>query len=122
MNAERPSTLAALRGSFDWTGRSGRLAFGLGFIVYIAAWVLVFVAAEINLNTDILFPLVALLLFVFVAQTRRRLRDAGWPGGVTWRAGVPLMGLVWRLCVSCESPLKPRELAKMQICAALGLL
>ena len=97
----RPSTLTALAGTFDWTGRSGRLAFALPAVSMLLA--LVGLPALIG-PIAITYFLHAVLLFVTVSQLRRRIRDVGWRGWVMWLFWVPYVGLVLIAILAFRAP------------------
>jgi len=57
----------------------------------------------------ILAPAVAVLIFAYLGQLRRRLRDAGWRGGWTWLGLAPLLGLVLALVLLFARPAKAQR-------------
>ncbi len=90
------TTTAALAGSFDWTGRSGRVA----FLVASVAVILFTLAAEsgvVQSAPGVFFSTFAIVFFAYLGQFRRRLRDVGWRGFWIWVSLIPLVGLVLQI-------------------------
>ena len=92
-----PGILTALAGSFDWSGNSGRLTFAVALLITT-----IFIGLGMELGWHdtaplLFFGVAALLLFAFLGQMRRRMRDAGWHGAWMWVCVIPYVGLIPQL-------------------------
>ena len=92
--AARPSALAEIAGSFDWTGRSGRLAFSLAGLTFLAFFALLQVVPTLGPMAYFFWPAMGAVFLIYIGQTRRRIRDLGWRGSLTWLVFVPVLGLL----------------------------
>ncbi len=83
-----------LKGSFDWTGASGRGAFAVAWLAFSAIVLTISELAQHRSPAGILFILAGLLLLAYIGQVRRRLRDVGWRGWLTWLCILPGVSVI----------------------------
>jgi signal peptidase I len=101
--------LGDLKGSFDWTGASGRGAFAVVWLAFSALVLTIAELAQRSLPARILFLLAGLLLLAYIGQTRRRLRDVGWRGSLTWLCILPGVSVILDLILCFrKGAIKPR--------------